>query len=96
MGGPAAGAGSSVGGRREDALPDSVSDGRPAVVRSGGNSASPARPRAPVRRQAVTCCRNRTIEANSTGSMLAPPTRAPSMSGSAMILATFEALTEPP
>ena len=40
--------------------------------------------------------RYRTIAANSPGSMLAPPTRAPSTSGCAMMPATLAAFTEPP
>ena len=37
-----------------------------------------------------------TIAANSVGSRLAPPTRAPSMSGCAISSAAFAGLTEPP
>ena len=40
--------------------------------------------------------RNWTMRANSSGSRLAPPTRAPSMSGWAISSAMFDAFTEPP
>ncbi len=45
---------------------------------------------------APACSGKRTILANSSASRLAPPTRAPSMSGLPMIWATFEDFTEPP
>ncbi len=46
--------------------------------------------------QRAMCSGNRQICANSSASRLAPPTRAPSMSGWAMIAAMLAALTEPP
>jgi hypothetical protein len=85
---------------------DSLSDARPTFGRHAHDLCHEIlvirlrRPESPDRdrggSQAVTCWRKRTIEANSAGSMLAPPTRAPSMSGWDMIAATLAAFTDPP
>lgn len=44
----------------------------------------------------LTCSGNRQIRANSSASMLAPPTSAPSTSGWSMMPAMFADFTEPP